>query len=179
MRALLLALTLAVSTPAWAQTCDGKNSTLDARAKHIAGIGGMLSSSLDRIETVPPDVAAYIEHEEAAALDQQNTARFNMVVSNPYYRAHEVQGHYKVVKENLEAARTAKTVANQVVFLSVVLSRYADLKETLSTYYDFDASRPQRVLGKDGVQRASFTMTVTRSMILEALQCGVRQMREP
>ncbi|MGF9759818.1 hypothetical protein AAII07_31945 [Microvirga sp. 0TCS3.31] len=179
MRALLVALLLAVSTPAWALLCDGRNSTLEARAKHITGISGMLAKSLDRIETVPPDVSAYIEREEAAALDQQREARFNLVISNPFYRAHEVQGHYKIVRENLEAARTANSVADQVVHLSEALSHSSELKEALSSYYDYDASRQQRVLGQDGVKRASFTMTVRKSMILEALQCGVRQMREP
>jgi len=179
MRFPIIAAALVAASPAWAQLCDDENGTLQARSKLIGEVAGTLATNMAKIETVPPDTAAYIDREKDAAMKQHNRARFNLVLNNPFYKAHQVQTHYKVVQENLEAARTAKKVADQIVYLSVVISRYGDLAEALSAYYDYDASRPQRVLGSEGIQDVSFAVAFSKSAFLETLQCGVRQMREP
>lgn len=179
MRFLIIAAALVGAGPAWAQLCVGENETQQARSKLIGEVASMLATNMAKIETVPPDTAAYIEREKDAAMKQRNKGRFNLVFNNPYYKANEVQRHYKVVQENLEAARTAGKVADQVVYLSVVISRYGDLAEALSAYYDFDAARPQRILGSEGVQDVSFAVSFSKSTFLQTLQCGVRQMREP
>jgi hypothetical protein len=83
------------------------------------------------IETVPPAEAAYIDAEEREALSQRNTARLGIVKSHRFYHPHQVLTHYKVMKDNLEAARMSNSTADQVIYLSVVLARHADLAEAL------------------------------------------------
>jgi hypothetical protein len=142
----------------------------------IDRIASPLRSSIRKIETVPPSDAAYIDREHSQALEQRNRARFDIVFAHPFYRAHEDHKHFNVVWENLEAARAARTVADQVIYLSVVLSRFSDLGAALSEYYAFDLRRgPNRVLGGEGVTELSFQFTIAKHRILELMQCGVRQ----
>jgi hypothetical protein len=102
-----------------------------------------------------------------------------MVASHQFYPALEVETRHKVVRENLAAAKTARSIADQAVFLSVVLSRWTDLTEALNKYIEVDGSRPKRVLGQEAKEDIWFMLPSTKSFVLLALQCGIRQMREP
>jgi hypothetical protein len=177
MRILVIILALVATGPAWAQYCSGQHQTQASRAEVIAKVEKMLAVNLGRIETVPPDVAAYLEKESAAAIEQSNRARFEMVASHPYYKAFEIETHYKIMRENLEAARTSRAIADQAVYLSVVLARYVDLSSAIHDYITFDHNRgPKRVLTKDDTQGIYVMLPSVKSNVLLALQCGVREL---
>jgi len=178
MRFPLVILALVAVGPAWAQYCGNEYATQPARAEMVGKIEKMISNSLDRIESVPPDVAEYIEKEQDAAVAQGNSARMNMVLAHRYYPAQEVQKHLKVVRENLAAARTARSIADQAVYLSVVLSRYTDFTEAVEDYIDADNARQQRVLDRKAEQDIYFMLPSTKAFILLALQCGIREMEK-
>lgn len=181
-RLLLLGLTFVIVTttaPAMAQLCGPTETSLSARANRIAQFETMYDEVVEKIERVPPDVAKFIDTEHQAAISQQNISRFQLVFQNPYFHPQQVFTHLGVIKENLAAARSAKSVADQVVYLSVVLSRHADFAEAFSAYVDFDSNRPKRVLQKGDVQSSSMISTMAKMQLLQTLQCGVRQMREP
>ena len=175
---LLVALSL-VSTEAGAQVCGDTRKTLQSRATEIGGVATSLGKTLTRIEHVPPPDSDYIEKETAEAFAQHSEARYRVVSNHQFFHAHQVQKHYQVAKENLQVAINAKTVADQAVSLSVVLSRLAELSDALSDYYAFDAGRPNRVLSNDDVQAISFEMVRAKMSLLETMQCAIRQMREP
>jgi hypothetical protein len=178
MRFLIVIMALVAAGPAWAQYCQKEYASQAERIQMIGRIEKLIAEALDRIESVPPDVAEYIEKEQGAALAQSNSARFNMVVAHRYYPALQVEMHYKVVRENLAAAKTARSIPDQAVFLSVVLSRYTDLTEAVEDYIDVDSARQQRVLDRDTTQRIYLMLPSTRSFILLALQCSIREMEK-
>ena len=99
-----------------------------------------------------------------------------MVVAHRFYRALQVETHYKVVRENLAAAKTAKSIADQAVFLSIVLSRYTDFTEAVEDYIDADGYRQQRVLDRDATQRIYLMLPSSKSFVLLTLQCSIREM---
>lgn len=178
MRFLLVILAHAAASPAWAQYCQKEYATQAGRTEMIGKIEKMISGPLDRIESVPPDVAEYIEKEQGAALSQSNSARFNMVTSHRFYPALQVETHYKIVRENLVAAKKAKSIADQAVFLSVVLARYTDFTEAVEDYIDVDNARQKQVLDRDTEQDIWYMLPSTKSFILLALQCGIREMEK-
>lgn len=163
MRIALVFAACLLSSSAMAQSCAGLGTPAQ-RAVEIGESETALERVFGQIEKVPPDVAQFIETERAAALAQRSEARFNILMANAYYRPAEVARHYKVVKDNLVAARETKLVGDQVVYLSVVLARYTDLAEALSDYHTFNAARPKRVVDRQGVNDT---------------KCAARSMREP
>jgi hypothetical protein len=179
MRFLVIVLALVAAGPAWAQFCQKEYATQPGRIEMIGRIEKMISDPLAKIEAVPPDVAQYIEEEQGAALQQHNSAWFNMVTRHQYYPALQVETHYKIVRENLAAAKTAKSIADQAVFLSVVFSRNTDFTEAVEDYIDVDNARQKQVLDWETEQDIYFMLPSTKSFVLLALQCGIRQMREP
>ncbi|MGH1588645.1 hypothetical protein ACRBEV_10115 [Methylobacterium phyllosphaerae] len=178
MRFALIAFACLCSSHAAAQVCS-ELETPGQRSKAIAEAHSTLARSVDRIEVPPPDVARYIETENSAALRQRSLQRLSILMANPFYHPAEVAKHYAIVRQNLDAAHRAKLVADQVVYLSVVIAEYADLSVALSDYHQFDLARPQQVISKQGVREEAFDLTVSKSDLLRVLQCGVRQMREP
>ncbi len=178
MRFLLVILALAAADPAWAQYCQNEYAAQAGRIEMIGRIEKLISDPLRKIETVPPDVAEYIEKEQAAALEQHNSARFNMVTRHQYYPALQVETHYRVVRENLAAAKTAKSIADQAVYLSVVLSRYTDFADAVEDYINVDSARQKQVLDSDTEQDIWYMLPSTKSFVLLALQCGIREMEK-
>src|SRR5262245_28346111 len=129
------------SSVACAQNCRDLE-TLQARSLKIAELADALEKWLSKIEDVPSLDSTYIETETREAARQQNYARYETVAKHPFFRAHQVQKHYKAVKGKLEAARVANSVGDQAVNLSGVLSVSAELTTALDEYQAFDARRP-------------------------------------
>jgi hypothetical protein len=75
MRFLVIVLALVAAGPAWAQYCQKEYATQSERIEMIGRIERLISDPLSKIESVPPDLAQYIEKEQAAALEQRNSAR--------------------------------------------------------------------------------------------------------
>jgi hypothetical protein len=90
----------------------------------------------------------------------------------------QVEKHYKIVRDNLAAAKTTKTIADQAVFLSVVLSRYTDFVEAVEDYIQVDDTRQKQVLDQEAEQDIDFMLPSTKSFVLLALQCGIREMEK-
>lgn len=171
-------IVLCAGSRAHAQNCE-KRATQDARSKEIAKVWSAVTSYLDQIEVPPPDIRAYLDSEVQAALHQRNEKRFNLVAANQYYRANELQKQYATTRQNIEASISAESVAAQVIYLSVVINRYEDLSRAFESYVAFDARRTPRVLSERVVSGAEMFLPLSKSVLLETLQCGVRQMREP
>ncbi len=176
----LLVVAICLASSADAQLCGDRDGTLAARSNRIAEAENLLNRAIvAQIETVPPSDADYIDREQEAAIQQDNRARYELVYAHRFFPARQVQKHYAVISENLAAAKSARLVGDQAVYLSVVLSRYQDLGEALTSYYDVDSKRRNPVLTSNARREIAFDVSLAKQAILSALQCGVRQMREP
>lgn len=170
------------ATQVHAQACYDMGSH-NQRKDRIAKIWETLKESLDQIEVPSPDTAAYIESEKQAALEQylksRNAARYNILTSNPSYYPVEFQKKYTSIKKNVEGSLATDRVGDEVIYLSNVLDLSEDLKAALIAYYAFDEQRTPRVVTQGQAQGGKLMLSVLRNDVLRALQCGVRQMREP
>jgi hypothetical protein len=85
MRAWLILVFPFLATPAYAQLCNTNAGTLQSRATLLSTIQQSLGRTLSLIEAVPPDVATYLDQEKKAALEQENSPRFQLVFKNPVF----------------------------------------------------------------------------------------------
>jgi hypothetical protein len=170
-----------VAWPASAQYCSDEMTTTAGRASALNAALMKVDAHVRRIEMVPPDQAAYIKAEHEAAMSLGSRERYRLVTSNRFYRAFKVREEFQVFRENLLAAQKAPRAADQAIFASVSLARQADLADALRDYIDFDRARssPVYVASAELVQQIWFDMTFSKGRILHAMQCAIRQLREP
>jgi hypothetical protein len=101
------------------------------------------------------------------------------VAAHPFYRAQQVQKNFGTMTAPLAAAKNDKLVKDQVIHLAEALSQFRDLGDALDAYFDFDARRRNPVVKKDAQQTFYFHLASLNLSVLEALKCGVSQLREP
>ena len=72
----------------------------------------------------------------------------------------------------------SNSTADQVIYLSVVLARHADLAEALEEYFRFDRGRANPVFNSEQREDVYFSLVFTKNDVLRTLQCGVRLLKE-
>lgn len=129
-----------------------------------------------RIERVPPEEAAYLREEKAAALNDQNRGRFTMVVARPFYHASEVHEAFETLRQTFRHAK-ASNVKLSAMALYDARDKAAKLAAAFSNYIEFDEKRPQRVLPGTAIQGFHFQQGIATGMIGRTFRCVMSQWR--
>jgi len=171
---------LLVAVPASAEVCDpARFGTQAARAEQIGQAAMQLVRMVERVDEVPPGTADHIEQETAAAFAVRDQTKFTSVVANPLFYPHQVRKHAGLILDNLRRARETDSRQLQALHLSASVALYADLRQALVAYFELDRARTPRRFDNEAVRATSTVIIPTGNTLLEALQCAIRELREP
>ena len=177
--AAALVFLLAVA-PGAAQICEpARFGTQAARAEQIGPAAMRLARMVEPVEAVPAEVRDHIERETAAAFAAQDRRRFTLVVQSPHFHPHQVRKHSDLILDNLERAQATSSRQLQALHLSAAVALYAELRQSLVGYFEFDRMRTPRRFDNESVRATSGAIVPTGHVLLEALQCAIRELREP
>lgn len=124
------------------------------------------------VESVPPDEATYIRREYELAMEQDNPARFDLVVRHRFYPALRFHDDDRMLRASLSAAEQAQG-QDMAQHLVDAVSRFTDVAATMNRYVNADLDRAQPILTRDVRRHMRALFEEARERTTSVLKCVI------
>src|SRR5208282_4312132 len=151
-----------------------------SRPDRIDPLAKAFADGVKEIEGVPPEEAAFLDHEEADVLNQEygsvgQASRYQIMVSNKYWYPWKVQEAKDKLLQELNLASTAETPKIQAKELFQAQDAARDLRSAVDDYVTFEAHRSPRVLTIEVSNQMAFGLAMTSGLISALFDCAMSQ----